>query len=67
MHRNNYMGYSRTKILETLLEQNGYTCSICGGHLDKHNCVIDHIYPVSLGGTDNIDNLQLVCNECNYI
>lgn len=61
------MGYSRTKILETLLEQNGYTCSICGGHLDKHNCVIDHIYPVSLGGTDNIDNLQLVCNECNYI
>lgn len=61
------MGYSKTKIIETLLEQNGCVCSICGKHLEKQNCVLDHIYPISFGGTDSIDNLQLICKKCNCI
>ena len=48
-----------------LLERNGNTCAVCGRTLDIHNCVIDHIYPRSLGGGDNFENLELLCMECN--
>jgi 5-methylcytosine-specific restriction endonuclease McrA len=43
--------------------QNGEFCSICGrrsGH------VVDHITPVSLGGSpDAVPNMQLLCSDCN--
>ena len=29
------------------------------------NMTIDHIVAQSLGGTDHIENLQLLCNACN--
>ena len=37
-------------------------CQMC--FTDK-NLQFDHIYPVSLGGEGTLDNLQLLCGECN--
>ena len=48
-----------------LLERDGNTCAVCGRTLDIHNCVIDHIFPRSLGGGDDFENLELLCVECN--
>ena len=57
-----------------ILERNGYTCRQCGagpGDPDPFNpnrkirLHIDHIIPISQGGTDDKDNLRVLCSACN--
>lgn len=57
----------------------GDTCACCGSPLDyglgKNNIEksdentpsTDHIVPRSLGGTNDIDNLWIICNRCNLL
>lgn len=33
--------------------------------LTDENMCIDHIFPRGLGGSDKLDNLRLLCRECN--
>ena len=40
-------------------------CARCGRPLVYEETVIDHIFPKSLGGADHIDNLRLLCKQCN--
>ena len=52
----------------SVLERAGFKCQCCGIKPLKNNDVIlhiDHIIPYSLGGSDNIDNLQVLCDKCN--
>jgi len=44
------------------LDDCNYTCAICGKH---GKMAIDHIFPISRGGGQNIDNLQPLCHSCN--
>jgi hypothetical protein len=62
------------KMRAVILERNGFTCQMCGagaGDPDPYNplrkvrLVIDHRIPISQGGTDDLDNLQAVCTNCN--
>ena len=51
-----------------VLERAGFKCQCCGIKPLKDNDVIlhiDHIIPHSLGGSDNVDNLQVLCDKCN--
>lgn len=34
-------------------------------HLDPNSFTIDHITPLSRGGTDTLDNLAACCRKCN--
>jgi len=45
-------------------EQDG-NCNICGVHFEKRNLTLDHIVPLSKGGPDADDNIQLLCQACN--
>ena len=42
-------------------------CQGCRISFPFRNMTIDHIVPVSRGGTDHIDNLQLLCGACNSV
>lgn len=52
---------------KALIQKYGNICSICGRKVPEEMLVIDHIYPLNFGGSDDIDNLQLTCRNCNTI
>ncbi len=54
--------------LEALREQQGHKCVYCACNLDyKRNRAVhlDHIKPLSKGGTHTLDNVQWLCSICN--
>lgn len=58
-------GLSNTLRLN-VLERDNYRCQFCGATVeDGVKLHIDHIIPVSKGGTDDMDNLQVLCHKCN--
>jgi len=48
-----------------LLERQGYRCALTGEVLTPDDCDLDHIVPVSDGGSHTIDNVQFVCQRAN--
>lgn len=48
---------------ETMLIRFGYLCLCCGRSTDDIHR--DHVVPISKGGTDEIANIQPLCNVCN--
>lgn len=45
-------------------EQGGY-CAGCKEHFQQRHLEVDHIISQNKGGTDHIENLQLLCSSCN--
>lgn len=60
---------SNMKVLKDIVfERDGYSCQLCGKSLQQGaQLCIDHIVPWSLGGTNDLDNLQTLCVQCNNI
>lgn len=59
---------SGSPISETYLAEmrlSAEECAYCGRALERGKAHIDHIHPRSLGGTCELDNLAVVCAECN--
>ena len=42
-------------------------CNSCEDHFKIQHLEVDHIIAKSKGGTDHIDNLQLLCGHCNRV
>jgi predicted restriction endonuclease len=64
------------QLRSEILERNGYTCQLCGagpGDRDPFNpkrkvrLHIDHILPLSQGGSDKPENLRVLCSTCNQV
>ena len=53
------------ELRQLMYDNYGKNCKYCGRVLDINNIVIDHITPISKGGTSNIDNLQVICKTSN--
>lgn len=57
-----------TKLREKIKQRDNFTCKICGlSDRDEKNLLleIDHIIPLSKGGTTTQSNLQTLCWRCN--
>lgn len=64
------LNFRRTGISLTLryevFKRDGFKCCYCGLSASNGATLeIDHKIPVSAGGTNNRDNLQTLCFECN--
>lgn len=58
--------YSQKERALIYAKANG-CCKICGRKLQYENMTLDHIMPLSMGGTDGLKNLQASCLICNRI
>ena len=52
-------------LKQRLMRQQDNTCVYCGYRRTAASLDIDHIIPVVRGGSNNEDNLQVICRPCN--
>ena len=50
-----------------LYKQQDKYCNLCERQFRIEDMAMDHIVPASKGGSDNTDNMQLLCQSCNSI
>lgn len=55
------------RLREQVLQRDYYTCQHCGRVCLPENLCADHIINQARGGTDELNNLQTLCNECHAI
>lgn len=55
------------KNREYLKKTNVWACGLCGHRIKKKDLTVDHIIPLSRGGTHELTNLRLVHAKCNII
>lgn len=48
-----------------VLKRDKHTCQYCGAQAPDATLQIDHVIPVSLGGTNKPNNLTTACIDCN--
>jgi hypothetical protein len=54
--------YINKDVRSELLRMSEHKCSTCA---DTTNLEIDHVVPISKGGTSDVGNLQVLCRSCN--
>jgi 5-methylcytosine-specific restriction endonuclease McrA len=45
--------------------RDSYKCAYCTVDLQKKDCTLDHVLPVSLGGKTTFENTVTACGPCN--
>jgi hypothetical protein len=51
-----------SEVRRSVVERDGLRCVQCGAAEDLQ---FDHILPVALGGATSVENLQILCGDCN--
>jgi hypothetical protein len=59
--------YLDPKLREELFERDEWTCRYCAEAVTPETVTLDHVVPVSRGGTNERENLVTACLMCNSI
>ncbi|MDF5713906.1 MAG: HNH endonuclease [Rhizonema sp. NSF051] len=61
------MARFQQSVQEQVRQRANYLCEYChASELWQYVCfTVDHVVPLSLGGTDKLENLALACFHCN--
>ncbi|WP_306699756.1 DNA methyltransferase [Thioalkalivibrio sp. HK1] len=59
--------YNSPEIKKHLFGKQTGQCAGCHSRFEFRHLEVDHYIAQSVGGTDHIDNLQLLCSSCNRI
>lgn len=54
-----------SRVRALVLSRDNHRCRMCGRTSDEVSLEVDHVFPYSLGGTDDLDNLATLCRDCN--
>ena len=54
-----------SRLRHEVFKRDDYRCLECGKTKTETTLHVDHIIPVSQGGTDELENLQTLCQACN--
>lgn len=49
----------------TIYNKSGGFCQLCGRKINYNDFTVDHITPISKGGSNDMDNVEAVCRVCN--
>jgi 5-methylcytosine-specific restriction endonuclease McrA len=62
------LGLTRDKIYKTVSRQlHGVVpCWVCGEHVLRESATLEHIQPLSEGGSSHLDNLAISHDQCNH-
>ena len=57
--------YLPSAVRKYVFERDKNQCQSCGKQYGETSLTIDHIIPLSRGGSNDISNLQTLCFSCN--
>jgi diadenosine tetraphosphate (Ap4A) HIT family hydrolase len=64
-HRRKSAGYVPGTVRYEVLKRAKFRCELCGVSADEKALEVDHIFPRSRGGSDDLHNFQALCYSCN--
>lgn len=65
-YRHRALGKLKAEDIAYIATRDNWKCGICGRRVSRTSFSIDHILPVSRGGTNARENLQLAHLRCNH-
>jgi len=60
-----YGRYIPREIMLRVVRRDGQICQICHKNIPDNEIEFDHIIPVSKGGPVSVENLRVLCSDCN--
>lgn len=66
-YKRTLVGEKLQKTKRRILERDDFKCQQCGKMVEYGDSILDHKTPIARGGTDDDENLQVLCLKCSGV